>query len=96
MVAVLKCGRKPWVISSRECTQAFGMIASAPERLRIPAQKGKEAGQVCILNTMTSGKLIKITSGPPWEKPEEAGSWGRERKLKDIPRLWRLEGWGSG
>lgn len=23
LVAVLKCGRKSWVISNRECTQAF-------------------------------------------------------------------------
>lgn len=51
---------------------------------------------MCILNTMTSGKLIKITSGPPWENTEEAGSWNGGRKLKDIHRLWRLEGWGSG
>lgn len=85
MVAILKCGRKPWEILNRECTQAFRIIVSAPERLRIPAQKGKEAGQVCILNT-TSGKLIKITSRPPWEKPEEAGSWSRGRKWKDIPQ----------
>lgn len=31
--------------------------------------------QVCILNRMRLGKLIKISSGPNREKPEEAGSW---------------------
>ena len=31
---------------------------------------------MCILNRMRLGKLIKIASGPNWEKPEEAGSLG--------------------
>lgn len=47
-----------------------------PNKVRIPAQKGEEAGQVYILNRMRLGKLIKIAHGPNWEKLEEAGSWG--------------------
>lgn len=47
-----------------------------PNRVRIPAQKGEEAGQVCILNKMMLGKLITISPRPSWEKPEEAGSCG--------------------
>ena len=60
-----------------------------PNKVRIPGQEGEEAGQVCILNRMRLGKLFKIASRPNWEKPEEAGSWGGGRELKDVSRLQR-------
>lgn len=55
----------------------------------ILAEKGKDAGQVCILNRMRLGKLIKVTSGLNWEKPEEAGSLGGGQESKDISRSQR-------
>lgn len=60
-----------------------------PNRVRIPTQRGEEAGQVCILNRTRLGKLIKISSRPNWEKPEEAGSCGGGQQLKDMTRLQR-------
>lgn len=63
MVAILKYGRKPWEILNRECTQAFRIIVSGT-RAQVPAQKGKEAGQV-LYTKHDIRKLIKITSGPP-------------------------------
>lgn len=77
-----KCGRKPWVICSRECYEEMVVVPGLqgesrwPNRVRIPAQRREEAGQVCILNRTRLGKLIKISSGPNWEEPEEAGSCG--------------------
>ena len=50
---------------------------------------GEDAGQVCILNRMRLGKLIKVASGLNWEKPEEAGSQCGGQELKDISRLQR-------
>lgn len=57
--------------------------------MAILAEKGKDAGQVCILNRMRLGKLIKVTSGLNWEKPEEAGSLGGGQESKDISRSQR-------
>jgi hypothetical protein len=61
----------------------------------IPAQKGGEARQVCVVNRMRLGKLIQIISGPNWEKPEEAGGWGGGQELKDTCRLEREVDWGG-
>lgn len=60
-----------------------------PNRVGILAKKGEDVGQVCILNRMRSGKLIKVTSGLNWEKPEEAGSRGGGQESKDISRSQR-------